>query len=202
MQKGSELVPVLALEEIGPASLRLKKRLLYKASLGKEKITVPSEKVHLYRLDSRGKWVFQGGALKDGEVSAELSGLGRLALMADMTSPSLREQSPAENERLEDSFPEIKGVVAEAGSGLKRDSFKLYVDGLEMPGVALNSDGSFAYKVKQALPKGKHEISLEVDDNAGNNLRKSFWITAPGAFAVDQFMPYPNPATGHKVAGF
>lgn len=199
MQKGSELVPVLALEEIGPASLRLKKRLLYKASLGKEKITVPSEKVHLYRLDSRGKWVFQGGALKDGEVSAELSGLGRLALMADMTSPSLREQSPAENERLEDSFPEIKGVVAEAGSGLKRDSFKLYVDGLEMPGVALNSDGSFAYKVKQALPKGKHEISLEVDDNAGNNLRKSFWITAPGAFAVDQFMPYPNPATGNAM---
>ncbi|KAF1080433.1 MAG: hypothetical protein GQF41_3257 [Candidatus Rifleibacterium amylolyticum] len=199
MQKGSELVPVLALEEIGPASLRLKKRLLYKASLGKEKITVPSEKVHLYRLDSRGKWVFQGGALKDGEVSAELSGLGRLALMADMTSPSLREQSPAENERLEDSFPEIRGVVAEAGSGLKRDSFKLYVDGLEMPGVALNSDGSFAYKVKQALPKGKHEISLEVDDNAGNNLRKSFWITAPGAFAVDQFMPYPNPATGNAM---
>jgi hypothetical protein len=198
-QNASELVPVMALEEIGPASLRLKRRLLYTAKLGKEKITVPPEKVHLYRLNARGKWVFQGGEVKDGEVSAQISGLGRLALMADMTSPSLREQSPAANERLEDSFPEIKGVIAESGSGLKRDTFKLLVDGLEMPGVTLGTDGSFAYMVKQALPKGKHEISLEVDDNAGNNLRQSFWVTAPGAFAADEFMPYPNPATGNSM---
>lgn len=198
-QNGSELVPVMALEEIGPASLRLKKRLLYTASLGKEKIAVPPEKVHLYRLNSSGKWVFQGGEVKNGEVSAQLSGLGRLALMADMTSPALREQSPADNERLENSFPEIKGVIAESGSGLKRDTFKLQVDGIEIPGVALNADGSFAYKLKQALPKGKHEVSLTVDDNAGNSLRQSFWVTAPGAFAVDEFMPYPNPATGNAL---
>ncbi|NLF96553.1 MAG: T9SS type A sorting domain-containing protein [Candidatus Riflebacteria bacterium] len=198
-QSGSELVPVMALEEIGPASLRLKKRLLYTASLGKEKIKVPPEKVHLYRLNSRGKWVFQGGEVKDGEVSAQISGIGRLALMADMTSPSLREKSPADNERLEDSFPEIKGMIADSGSGLKRDTFKLHVNGIEMPGVALGADGSFAYKVKQALPKGKHEVSLEVDDYAGNSLRQSFWVTAPGPFAADEFMPYPNPATGNVM---
>ena len=65
--------------------------------------------------------------------------------------------------------------------------------------MALNADGSFAYKLKQALPKGKHEVSLTVDDNAGNSLRQSFWVTAPGAFAVDEFMPYPNPATGNAL---
>ncbi|PKL42387.1 MAG: hypothetical protein CVV41_14715 [Candidatus Riflebacteria bacterium HGW-Riflebacteria-1] len=198
-QNGSELVPVMALEEIGPSSLRLKKRLLYSAKLGNEKLTVPAEKVHLYRLASNGKWVFQGGEVKDGEVSAQISGLGRLALMADMTAPSLREHSPASMQRLEDSFPEIKGVLDDSGSGLQRDTFKLYINDMLVPGVDLDADGKFRYKVKQALPKGKHEIRFEVDDQAGNNLRQSFWVTAPGAFALDEFMPYPNPATGNAM---
>ena len=196
-QTGSELVPVMALEEIGPSSLRLKKRLLYSAKLGNEKMTVPAEKVHLYRLAANGKWVFQGGEVKDGEVSAQISGLGRLALMADMTAPSLREHSPAALQRLEDSFPEIKGVLDDAGSGLQRETFKLYIDSMLVPGVDLAADGNFCYKVKQALPKGKHEISFEVEDQAGNNLRQSFWVTAPGA--LDEFMPYPNPATGNAM---
>jgi len=198
-QNGSELIPVMALEEIGPISLRLKKRLLYTAKLGTEKISLPSEKVHLYRLGSDGKWVFQGGEVKDGEVSAQISGLGRMALMADMTAPTLREQSPAAMQDLEDSFPEIKGLLADSGSGLRRDTFRMFINGLMVPGVALDAAGNFSYKVKQALPKGKHEVSFEVDDLAGNNLRQSFWVTAPGTFALDEFMPYPNPATGNAM---
>ena len=198
-QNGSELVPVMALEEIGPASLLLKKRLLYTARLGNEKITVPADKIHLYRLGSDGKWVFQGGEVKDGEVSAQISGLGRMALLADMTAPALREQSPAAMQDLEDPFPEIKGLLADSGSGLRRDTFKLFINSQMVPGVALDAAGNFSYKVKQALPKGKHEISFEVDDLAGNNLRQSFWVTAPGTFALDEFMPYPNPATGNAM---
>lgn len=196
---GSELVPVMALEEIGPSSLRLKKRLLYTAKLGDKELTVPAEKVHLYRLDKNGKWIFQGGEVKDGEISAQISGLGRFALMADTKAPALRDQFPADMERLEDSFPEIKGLLADGGSGVRRDSFKLYVDGMQIPGVKLNDDGTFAYQVKQAMEKGKHEISMEIADYAGNSLRQSFWVTAPGPFAADEFMPYPNPARGNAI---
>lgn len=195
----SELVPVIGLEELGPASLRLKKCLLYTAKFGNKKIDVPDDKVHLYRLNSRGEWVFQGGEIKDGEVSAQINGLGRMALMADMTAPALREQSPAALQRLDDSFPEIKGRLEDAGSGLKRDTFRLYIDGLQVPSVQLGSDGGFSYRVKRALTKGKHEISMEVNDNANNSLRQSFWVTAPGPFALDEFMPYPNPATGNVL---
>lgn len=197
--KKSELVEVMALEEIGPASLRLKKCLFYTADIGNTRLTVPEEKVHLYRLDSNGTWKFQGGEFKDQHISAQLTGLGRLALMADLTEPLVLAQSPVEMQDLDNPLPEIKGAIADSGAGLKRDSFKLFINETEVQGVVLDESGNFSYKVRQAMPKGKHEIKFEVSDLAGNTLRKSFWVTAPGAFALDEFMPYPNPATGNVM---
>lgn len=194
-----ELVEVVPLEEIGPASLKLKKCLLYTADISDSKISVPAEKVHIYRQKTDGSWIFQGGTLQNGKISAELSGLGRLALMADMTAPSAGEVSPASLETLDNSLPEIKGSLIDSGSGLNKDTFKLFIDEKEVSGAIVNDDGNFSYKVRQALPKGKHEISFEVADQAGNVLKKSFTITAPGAFALDEFMPYPNPATGNAM---
>jgi hypothetical protein len=81
----TELVGVVPLEEIGPASLKLKKCMLYSAQIGSS-LSVPADKVHLYRQDSAGNWIFQGGDIADGKITAQLSGLGRLALMADLTS--------------------------------------------------------------------------------------------------------------------
>ncbi|HPW57362.1 MAG TPA: Ig-like domain-containing protein, partial [Candidatus Rifleibacterium sp.] len=164
-----------------------------------ERINVPAEKVHIYRQDSKGNWVFQGGALKNGMISAELTGLGRIALMADMTEPSVSDLSPANLERLDTPMPEIKGLIADGGSGLKKDSFKLFINELEVPGAVLDENGNFSYKLKQPLPKGKHEISFEVADQAGNVLKKSFQVEAAGPFSLDEFMPYPNPATGNAM---
>lgn len=195
----SELVSVMPLEEIGPAGLRLKKRLLYTADTGKAKIPVPENKVHLYRQESNGTWKFEGGEFKDGQITAQLTGLGRLALMADVTEPSVAALSPGEMQDLDNQYPEIKGSIADNGAGLQKDSFKLIVNDQEIKEAALDDSGNFSYKVRQALPKGKHEIKLEVSDLAGNNLRKSFWVTSPGAFALDEFMPYPNPATGSRM---
>ena len=194
-----ELTSLAALEEIGPAGLRLKKRLLYTADVSNERINVPAEKVHIYRQESKGNWVFQGGSLKDGMISAELTGLGRIALMADMTEPSVSDLSPANLEKLDTPMPEIRGLIADGGSGLKKDSFKLFINAIEVPGAVLDENGNFSYKLKQPLPKGKHEISFEVADQAGNILKKSFQVEATGPFALDEFMPYPNPATGNAM---
>ena len=49
----AELTSLAALEEIGPADLKLKKRLLYTADVSNERINVPAEKVHIYRQDSK-----------------------------------------------------------------------------------------------------------------------------------------------------
>lgn len=198
--KNSELVGVLPLEEIGPASVRLKKRLLYTADIGSEQtIPVPENKVHVYRLDKDGNWIFQGGTLKDGKISAELTGLGRVALMADLTEPVVKALSPESMEKLETALPEIKGEIADNGAGLNKESFKLFINEVEIPDAVVDDSGNFSYKVNRALPKGKHEVRFEVADQAGNTLKKSFWVTAPGAFALDEFMPYPNPATGNAM---
>lgn len=197
--KPAELASVLALEETGPASLKLKKRLLYTADVSNENFTVPVDKIHVYRQDAKGNWVFQGGKIENGKISAELTGLGRIALMADLTDPSVADLSPASMEKLETATPEIKGQLADGGSGLNAESFKLFINDLEVQGVTVDASGNFSYTIKQALPKGKHEIRFEVADQAGNTLRKSFTVEAPAPFGLDEFMPYPNPATGRAM---
>ncbi|MDD3145866.1 MAG: FlgD immunoglobulin-like domain containing protein, partial [Candidatus Riflebacteria bacterium] len=199
VSKPVELTSVLPLEEIGPVSLQLKKRLLYTTDVSREKFAVPADKIHVYRQDKNGNWLFQGGSIKDGKISAELNGLGRVALMADLTEPSVFELSPSSMEKLESAMPEIKGQLADGGSGIKKDSFRLFINDIEIPAVEINETGNFSYKVRQALPKGKHEIRFEVADQAGNTLRKSFQVEAPAPFALDEFMPYPNPATGNAM---
>ena len=199
VKNGSELVGVLPLEEIGPANVQLKKCMLYSADVEGIKLSVPAEKVHLYRLGSDGFWRFQGGELKDEKITAQITGLGRLALMADMTAPSIKDFSPADMDKLDDPQPVIEGRLVDYGSGAVNETLKLFIDGVEMPNVKADSKGYFKFKVPVVLPKGRHEIEVEAADKAGNQVRSSFWVTAPGAFAIDQFTPYPNPSTGTHI---
>lgn len=172
--------------------------MLYTADVNGENINVDASKVHIYRQDSNGKWIFQGGTLKDYKISAQLTGLGRLALMADLTAPRLSSMSPANNEKLDTLKPEIKGQFEDNGSGLETSSFILSIDGLKVPGVEMENDGSFKYKPQLALKPGKHVIDVEVKDNAGNTQRRSFSMETP-LFAEGEFRPYPNPARGNYI---
>lgn len=198
-KNASELVPVMALDEVGPASLKLRKCLLYSADVKGLRTSVPHEKIGLYRLGNDGYWVYQSGELKDDQITAQLTGMGRLALMADMTAPALRDQKPQNLEEIEDPMPEITGRITDSGSGFRKDSFKLFINDLEVTGATITADGTFKYKPKMPMKKGKHEIRIEAKDIAGNELRNSFWIETLGNFAIDEFMPYPNPATGNSM---
>jgi hypothetical protein len=198
-RNGHELVPVLALDEVGPASLRLKKCMLYAAEIDDLETNVPSEKLALYRLNKDGFWVYQGGEIRDGKIKAQLTGMGRLAIMADLTAPSVKDQYPADMDELEDQRPEFSGKLVDYGSGFKRKSMEMFIDSVPVKDFKLNLDGSFSYKPRFPMKKGKHEVTIVAEDLAGNELRHSFWVTTLGPFAVDQFMPYPNPATGNKI---
>ena len=196
--KNQELVGVLGLDQVEPRSTKLKKCMLYTADLNGEVINTDHSKVHIYRQDSNGKWIFQGGTLYNYKISAQLTGLGRLALMADLTAPRMSRISPTDGEKLRTSKPEISGQFEDNGSGLNPNTFKLYIDGLQVQNVNMESNGSFRYQVDKALTPGRHQIDVEVKDNAGNSLRKSFVSTSP-AFAEGEFRPYPNPARGNYI---
>ena len=197
----SELVGVLGLDEVGPSTVKLKKCMLYTADINGEVIdTTKSNKIHIYRQDSKGNWIFQGGELKDYKISAQLTGLGRLALMMDTTSPKVSSLSPANNAKLDTNLPEIKGQFVDNGSGLVAGSFRLYIDGLQVKNVELQKDGSFTYQVKQTLKEGKHEIKCEVSDRAGNSIVRAVTVDAPAPIRIGEFRPYPSPARGNRIS--
>ena len=200
-KNGSELVGVLGLDEIGPSSVKLKKCMLYTADVNGEIIdNLSADKIHVYRQDSNGNWIFQGGELKNYKISAQITGLGRLALMADKTSPRMSSLTPSNQTKLKTNLPEIKGQFVENGSGLETDSFKLYIDGMQVKDVELNKDGSFSYQVKKSLKEGKHEIKCEVSDKAGNSLVRAVTVDAPAEIRIGEFSPYPNPARGNRIS--
>lgn len=191
-----ELTPLLALEEIGPSSVSLKKCLLYEGSTDYMSFTAPEDKIHLYRQDKNGNWIFQGGSIKDYTIKAQLTGLGRLALMADTKEPAVNSFSPQELDEVDAAKVEFKGEFADGGSGLVKDSFKLELDGRELSGIELDDKGKFSYKMKYALPKGRHEISYTVQDKAGNVLSQNAAFRAE-VFALSEFTPYPSPAKNY-----
>jgi hypothetical protein len=197
----SELVGILGLDEIGPSSVKLKKCMLYTADVNGENIdNASTDKIHVYRQDANGNWVFQGGELKDYKISAQITGLGRLALMSDKTAPKMSSLSPSNQAKLKTNRPEIKGQFVDNGSGLLTDSFKLYIDGLQVKEAEMNKDGTFSYQVKQTLKKGKHEIKCEVYDKAGNSLVRAVTVDAPDPIRIGEFQAYPNPARGNRIS--
>jgi hypothetical protein len=194
----NELVPVLALDEIGPANLKLTRRLQYTAKVGNLSLNVPAEKVHVYRR-AGNNWVFCGGGLKDGLITAELAGLGRLALLADLKAPEVVRLSPRDNEKLEEPQTVFSGQFGDAGAGIDPASVRLSIDGVDMPNVKVETDGSFEWTPPRPLAKGKHRIEVRAADRAGNEALSSFLVTAPGPFGIDQFAVYPNPVRGAAV---
>lgn len=191
-----ELTPILALEEIGPSSVNLKKCLLYEGSTDYITFTAPEDKIHLYRMDKNGNWQFQGGSIKDYTVKAQITGLGRLALMADTKEPTAQSFSPQELDEVDAAKVEFKGEFTDGGSGLVNNSFKLELDGRELTGVEIDDEGKFSYKMKYALQKGKHEVSYTIQDKAGNILKQSSAFRAE-IFALNEFTPYPSPAKNY-----
>ncbi len=194
----TDLVEILPLEEIGPASVRLTRRIWYSTVVGGLKLPVPADKVHVYRQSGKG-WVFCGGSLKDGKITAQLGGLGRLALMADVTPPRLSRFSPGDLDQLEDPRPVFEGTFADPGSGLASSAVTLTIDGVVQPGIFLDDQGSFSWQPKQPLAKGRHLVTVSVSDRAGNQLTKNFAVTAPGPFGIDQLQAYPNPVNGNAA---
>jgi hypothetical protein len=194
----AELVPVAALEEIGPSTVKLRKRLLFEANLGNAVVSVPADKVHLYRQDGSGKWIFEGGSYADNKVAAQLSGLGRLALMADLKEPVADNLYPRELDEIDGTNAEFRGEFVDNGSGLDQGSFKLTLDGLDIPNVKLDANGSFKYKHSVPLSKGKHELAYSISDYAGNQLSKTLRFDAV-LFELEEFTPYPSPARGNKI---
>jgi len=197
-QSDSELIELSPLEEIGPSNLKLTRKMWYLASIKDIGLTVAKDKVHVYRQDG-DKWIFCGGTIKNNYITAQIGGLGNFSLMADVKPPQSIRLLPTDKAKLDDPAPLIEGSFADEGSGLSEDLITLSIDGQVQSDVKLDSSGNFSYQVKKPLAKGDHQIEVAVSDLAGNTTRAAFSVTAPGPFAIDQLVSYPNPSRGDAV---
>ncbi len=193
-----DLVEIRQLEELGPTSLRLTRRIWYSTRLDELPENIPAHKIHVYRQSGSG-WIFCGGTVKDGQITAQIGGPGRLALMADTAPPKMVRFRPGNLTVLDDPQPTFEGSFADLGSGLASSAIRLSIDGVAVPGVFLDEQGAFSYKPPKPLAKGVHQVTIEVTDRAGNSLRQAFTVEAPGPFGIGQLQAYPNPATGNAA---
>jgi hypothetical protein len=194
----AELKEIMMLDEIGPASTKFARKVWYRTSIKELKTDVPAAKVHVYR-QVGDTWAFCGGVVKDEQITAQIDGVGKLALMADVKPPNLLRVSPTDQDMLDDPLPTFEGSFADGGSGIWSESLTFSIDGVPQTGVALDAGGNFAFTPKKPLVRGPHKVDVSVSDRAGNVISKSFTVIAPGPFAIDELTAFPNPSRGEAI---
>ncbi|MBF0407168.1 MAG: T9SS type A sorting domain-containing protein [Candidatus Riflebacteria bacterium] len=194
-----ELIEIKKLEEFGPSSLKVSRKMRYSTNYEiPSGINIDPEKVGIYRYSSGG-WTHCKSIVKGNKISAELDGLGKLALMADLKAPVMASIFPSNGERLEDADFTIEGKISDKGAGLLLESVKISIDGNQVTDVTVEEDGSFRYVPRKTLPKGDHVLEISASDKAGNQIVTSITFVAPGPFAIEDLKAYPNPARGDAI---
>ena len=98
----------------------------------------------------------------------------------EKTAPTITVSSPTNNAVLTNNTPTFSWKVADADSGVKADSIKLYIDGTEVAGkiTATKSGTTYtcSYVPTSALKDGSHTIKYAVTDNDGNSKTASITI--------------------------
>ncbi|MBF0407166.1 MAG: hypothetical protein HQM10_07425 [Candidatus Riflebacteria bacterium] len=194
-----ELVELKALEELGPSSVKVSRKMRFTTNYEiPAEMNIDPKRVGIYRYSSNG-WTYCKSEMKGNKVSAELDGLGKLSLMADLKAPVMASIFPSQGERLEDADFTIEGKISDKGAGLLLESVKISIDGNQVSDVTVEEDGTFRYAPRKTLPKGDHVLEITASDKAGNQIVTSITFVAPGPFAIEDLKAYPNPARGDAM---
>lgn len=175
---------IRSLESLYPSSVKLKSpgvlRLLVQETLGK------SEAIFLET--GSGLEFLGAGAVGD----IQLTKFGSLAIYEDPAPPIIEPENEQDLTALDSIRPTIRFRVFDEGSGLRRDTLKGEVNGVSLEFRSLDDDIVEA-RIPGSLPRGSHEINLEVEDQVGNLVKYSSHALVAGPIRIHA-LSFPNPA--------
>ena len=105
-------------------------------------------------------------------------------LTKDVTPPNITNLQPPDGAIINDNTPTISADYSDA-SGINTDTVTMSVDGIDVTSDATITESGISYE-PSPLSDGQHNVSIYVEDNAGNS------ATVDWAFVVDTVEPIVN----------
>ncbi len=103
------------------------------------------------------------------EVSdGELTAADNTLVLADGTPPLVSILDPAEGAVSDSRRPVIRVALADTGSGIDLDSFRLLIDGGDVTSGAILGTGQATYIPAVDLAGGEHQVTARIADRTGN----------------------------------
>ncbi len=96
----------------------------------------------------------------------------------DNLPPTISSTTPADNGRVNALRPSITAVFSDqSGSGVDASRVRLLIDAKDVTRDATITSSLLAYRPTYALTAGRHEVAIEVYDQAGNRATKTWEFT-------------------------
>jgi hypothetical protein len=163
--------------EIRPLHLIANSPLQYEFDLLKSGVSPNKLGAYGY-VEKSGRWGFIEKA-EGSRIEFPGMGLGRIALIADDTPPTISTVRP--RGRIRSRRPVLSCVIRDAVSGVELDSgLAMKIDGIWIPAEYDSDTKKFRYKVKNSLRAGRHKLEITASDKQGNKTEKTTHFTILG----------------------
>ena len=132
-----------------------------------------SEKLYVISIDKNGKFIPQGGEMKDGMVETKVRALGKYALAEDNKAPSVIPDNFKNNSKVI-KCKRLNVKIKDDESGI--DKYNIYLNGKWVVGAYDAKNDLLFYDVDEFLKKGNNKMEIVVTDCVGNETRKTYNI--------------------------
>ena len=132
-----------------------------------------SEKLYVINIDKDGKFIPQGGEMKDGMVETKVRALGKYALAEDNKAPSVIPENFKNNSKVI-KCKRLNVKIKDDESGI--DKYNIYLNGKWVVGAYDAKNDLLFYDVDEFLKKGNNKMEIVVTDCVGNETRKTYNI--------------------------
>ncbi len=132
-----------------------------------------SEKLYVISIDKDGKFIPQGGQMKDGMVETKVRALGKYALAEDNKAPSVIPDNFKNNSKVI-KCKRLNVKIKDDESGI--DKYNIYLNGKWVVGAYDAKNDLLFYDVDEFLKKGNNKMEIVVTDCVGNETRKTYNI--------------------------
>ncbi len=135
-----------------------------------------NDRVAVYwRMPGGGKWRFAGADVDTLErtVSADVRNLWEFALLKDEAPPSVFIAGSARGRVYRSQRPAIYATVKDVGSGVTWQGTTVTIDGKKTLSIWDPKISRLSVEHHESLSPGKHTVTFEVTDRAGNTTRAS-----------------------------